>query len=238
MNPAPFTILSANEWLDRAAKTPAKPLFNNLWHEDEIACLMDKPRSGKTSLALHIAGEIAKSRRVLLIEFGTTMRQFAERVRKYASSGLFRLSLDRDSLGELDPETLMDRVESAVKSSGIKICILDSLTWLCDYFRGADMWRRIMRRIADMRRRLGLSILVLAERTRRIEPFVDCFFSVDEAPEEVRLRLFPEKVKAPAVKERSSVAGKRTTAISSAPCSSPGARHGTRATAFSISGAR
>ncbi|GEM_PF-4245938 len=227
MNPAPFTILSANEWLDRAAKTPAKPLFNNLWHEDEIACLIDKPRSGKTSLALHIAGEIAKSRRVLLIEFGTTMRQFAERVRKYASSGLFRLSLDRDSLGELDPETLMDRVESAVKSSGIKICILDSLTWLCDYFRGADM-----------RRRLGLSILVLAERTRRIEPFVDCFFSVDEAPEEVRLRLFPEKVKAPAVKKRSSVAGKRTTAISSAPCSSPGARHGTRATAFSISGAR
>lgn len=166
------------------------------------------------------------------------MRQFAERVRKYASSGLFRLSLDRDSLGELDPETLMDRVESAVKSSGIKICILDSLTWLCDYFRGADMGRRIMRRIADMRRRLGLSILVLAERTRRIEPFVDCFFSVDEAPEEVRLRLFPEKVKAPAVKKRSSVAGKRTTAISSAPCSSPGARHGTRATAFSISGAR
>lgn len=227
MNPAPFTILSANEWLDRAAKTPAKPLFNNLWHEDEIACLIDKPRSGKTSLALHIAGEIAKSRRVLLIEFGTTMRQFAERVRKYASSGLFRLSLDRDSLGELDPETLMDRVESAVKSSGIKICILDSLTWLCDYFRGADM-----------RRRLGLSILVLAERTRRIEPFVDCFFSVDEAPEEVRLRLFPEKVKAPAVKKRSSVAGKRTTAIPSAPCSSPGARHGTRATAFSISGAR
>lgn len=227
MNPAPFTILSANEWLDRAAKTPAKPLFNNLWHEDEIACLMDKPRSGKTSLALHIAGEIAKSRHVLLIEFGTTMRQFAERVRKYASSGLFRLSLDRDSLGELDPETLMDRVESAVKSSGIKICILDSLTWLCDYFRGADM-----------RRRLGLSILVLAERTRRIEPFVDCFFSVDEAPEEVRLRLFPEKVKAPAVKKRSSVAGKRTTAIPSAPCSSPGARHGTRATAFSISGAR
>lgn len=227
MNPAPFTILSANEWLDRAAKTPAKPLFNNLWHEDEIACLIDKPRSGKTSLALHIAGEIAKSRHVLLIEVGTTMRQFAERVRKYASSGLFRLSLDRDSLGELDPETLMDRVESAVKSSGIKICILDSLTWLCDYFRGADM-----------RRRLGLSILVLAERTRRIEPFVDCFFSVDEAPEEVRLRLFPEKVKAPAVKKRSSVAGKRTTAIPSAPCSSPGARHGTRATAFSISGAR
>lgn len=227
MNPAPFTILSANEWLDRAAKTPAKPLFNNLWHEDEIACLIDKPRSGKTSLALHIAGEIAKSRRVLLIEFGTTMRQFAERVRKYASSGLFRLSLDRDSLGELYPETLMDRVESAVKSSGIKICILDSLTWLCDYFRGADM-----------RRRLGLSILVLAERTRRIEPFVNCFFSVDEAPEEVRLRLFPEKVKAPAVKKRSSVAGKRTTAIPSAPCSSPGARHGTRATAFSISGAR
>ena len=41
-------------------------------------CLMDKARTGKTAMALRIATKVAETRKVLFIDFASTLRRFAE----------------------------------------------------------------------------------------------------------------------------------------------------------------
>lgn len=180
-----FTLRKANEWLDIAAKTSENSsLYTSLWYEGEIVCLMDKARTGKTALALRIATKVAETRKVLFIDFASTLRRFAEDNHTRFADSLYRFDVDRAALRELGLDGTLECLEEAVRASGIKVCVIDSLTWICNLFRKPDTARLFMRRLAEMSCRLGLSVLVVAEPTRRIEPFIDNIFSAKSLTED------------------------------------------------------
>ena len=179
-----FSIRPANEWVEMAREASGgNSLYGSLWHEGEMVCLMDRGGARRTAFALKIANVVAARERVLFVDFATCSRRFGEQAAEPYAKNLLRLEFRREAFGELGPEGLFVQLAAALRESGIKVCVVDSLTWLCDYFPKADAARWFMRKFDELRRSLGLSILIVSNHVRRIEPFFDNIFPVEKPAE-------------------------------------------------------
>ena len=179
------------------SKPVPKQLFGELWLEGEIAIMFADTGKGKSVLSMQIAESIAKGRpiypfemtarpqRVLYLDFELTGKQFEMRYTKdhdpqrhtslrkpyLFSERCRRIELRPDVLQQKDgrsiEESIRDLLEELVEQSKATVLIIDNITYLK---RTADGMREavpLMKELHRLKRRLGLSILVIAHTPKR-----------------------------------------------------------------------
>lgn len=169
-----FVIKSVNQTIIDAKQRPDPiPLYLSLWYEGEVCCLFADSNVGKSIYAVQIAAEIAKHQKVLYFDFELSDKQFQLR---YTDDGkvftfpdnFYRVEIDNE---KYDCDNLEDsivaNVENAAIQSGAKVLIIDNLSYLCIAAEKGDLAGRLMQRLVGLKKKHGLSILVLAHTHKR-----------------------------------------------------------------------
>jgi KaiC/GvpD/RAD55 family RecA-like ATPase len=168
-------IKTANEWAREAATRPnPNPLWLSLWHEGEVCCLFADSNLGKSIYAVQIASEIARTQRVIYFDFELSDKQFQLRytdevgtLHKFPDNFL-RSEIDPDLLGEGDfEEEVIADIENASIEYDCKVLIVDNITYLNSVTEKADAASRLMLRLMQLKKKHGLSMLVLAHTPKR-----------------------------------------------------------------------
>jgi KaiC/GvpD/RAD55 family RecA-like ATPase len=187
---------SANEWMREAGNRAApRMLFGEFWLEAEMAIMFGGAGSGKSVLAMQIAESLARGRgiepigqqiqgqKVLYFDLDLDARQFGLRYSRETNNGersgrqhrfsnrLRRIEVDLsvevpEGYSGID-EYLAEAIEAKVRETGAKILIFDNINRLkrtCESIREALPMMQALKRL---QRRYGLSILVLAQTSRR-----------------------------------------------------------------------
>ena len=183
-------IKTANQWMTEAnnRKVP-KMLFGKFWYEGEVCILFADSNLGKSILAVQIADAIAKSgskhpfevetipQRVLYCDFELTNKQFESRYSvNYQHHYDFGINFLR---AEMNPEMevpddfsgfdeyLIWFLERLITQSGIKVLVIDNLTYLRNETEQAKDALPLMKHLKQLKNKYDLSILVLAHTPKR-----------------------------------------------------------------------
>jgi KaiC/GvpD/RAD55 family RecA-like ATPase len=190
-----FVMKKANECTRIAsARTAPKMLFGEFWRESELAILFADPGAGKSVLAMQIAESIAdgheiapfqmtaQPQKVLYFDLDLTEQQFGMRYAReiddgedtshtdnYAFSDNFiRLELNADTAaGALTAQSFASSIESLVKETGAKVLVIDNITLLKRTSHSGRCEVLLVHELNRLKRKYGLSILVLAASSRR-----------------------------------------------------------------------
>lgn len=170
-----FVSKQADGWIEEARKRPnPRPLWKNLWFEEEVACLFADTNMGKSIYAVQIADAISRrGRRVMYFDFELSDKQFQLR---YADEDSlerhsFPSTLIRSEFAQCNMpdslEKIVECIEMEVVSHRCKIVIIDNITWICNRAESGDLAGELMQLLINMKRRWGLSILCLAHTPKR-----------------------------------------------------------------------
>lgn len=170
-----FTVKTANRAIKEAALRPnPDALWLSLWYEGEVCCLFSDSNLGKSIYAVQIATSIAERQRVLYFDFELSDKQFQLRYSDEANNlnqfpeNLYRVEINRDSLDSANfEEAVIGNIEQAAIKSGAKVLIIDNLTYLCIASEKGDAAGTLMFRLMALKRKYGLSILILAHTPKR-----------------------------------------------------------------------
>lgn len=170
-----FSYKTANEWIAEARQRPDPvSLWHNLWFEGEVCCLFADTNVGKSIYAIQIAEHIAKSRPVLYFDFEMSDKQFQMRytnpdtgtVHRF-SDNFGRLEFSRSGGNLANLQEIIDQIELQVIEREARVLIIDNITWICNRSESGDAAGELMQLLIDLKRRRGLSILVLAHTPKR-----------------------------------------------------------------------
>ena len=172
-----FVIKTANDWEIEAAQRPdPKPLWLTVWYECEACCLFADSNVGKTILAYQIGTIISELQPVLYFDFELSDKQFQLRYTDKDNGQLFKFppnlyrieinieGIDFDTDFE---DSIIKNMEKASLEMNAKVLIVDNLTWLCNASEKGDEAGRLMKALMGLKRKHGLSILVLAHTPKR-----------------------------------------------------------------------
>jgi RecA-family ATPase len=185
-----FNVNTANNWLHQASKRPVpKMLFGKFWFEGELCILFADSNVGKSILAVQIGNSIntalpmhpftveSEPQPILYCDFELTDKQFESRYSdNYQSHYAFRDDFYR---AELNPtselpkgfanfdEYLIASLERTIVQSGVKVIIVDNLTYLRNETDQAKNALSLMKHLKALKNRYGLSMLVLAHTPKR-----------------------------------------------------------------------
>lgn len=171
-----FVCKSGGEWLLEAAGMPDPvQLYGSLWHSGEVACLFADTNMGKSLLAVQIGMEIAMkhSCNVLYFDFEMSMKQYQMRYSD-PESGCFypvpfnfkRIEFSQDVATDSLEELVAD-IERLAAASCADHIIIDNITWLCNNLEEGKSAIALMQLLCSMKKRTGMSILVLAHTPKR-----------------------------------------------------------------------
>jgi len=185
-----LTIKPANTWLQDASKRPVpKMLFDKFWFEGELCILFADSNVGKSILAVQIGNSIntgeaigpfvleSEPQPVLYCDFELTEKQFEARYsdnyqNHYAFTDYFyRAEMNPDS----DPqngfatfdEYLIAELERGITETGVKVIIIDNLTYLRTETEQAKNASSLMKQLKALKNYYGLSLLALAHTPKR-----------------------------------------------------------------------
>lgn len=176
--PSMLTVKQAAVWCAEAAQRPdPESLWLSLWHEGEVCCLFSDSNLGKSIYAVQIAERISRSRKVIYFDFELSDKQFQLRYTDDCNGsrygfppGFLRAEINTEALvsGDIDiEECVINDIERAARENDCSTLIIDNLSFLCNQSDKSDMAGRLMLRLIDLKKRLGLSILVLAHTPKR-----------------------------------------------------------------------
>lgn len=170
-----FTVKTANRTIKEAALRPnPDALWISLWYEGEVCCLFSDSNLGKSIYAVQIATSIAEKQRVLYFDFELSDKQF--QLRYIDENGnlnqfpdnLYRVEINRESLDTTNfEEAVIENIEQTALQTGAKVLIIDNLTYLCIASEKGDAAGMLMFRLMALKKKYGLSILVLAHTPKR-----------------------------------------------------------------------
>lgn len=175
--PSLLTVKSANQWINEAFVRPDPvSLWMTMWHEGEISCLFADSNVGKSIYAVEIAAKISEREPVLYVDFELSDKQF--QLRYTSDSGFTKLFPENFKRAEFKVDALagdltdldsvvLESIETAARSIGATKIIIDNLSFICSNSDKSDLAGRFMIRLVDLKRRLGLSVLVLAHTPKR-----------------------------------------------------------------------
>ncbi|MEZ3577097.1 MAG: AAA family ATPase [Muribaculaceae bacterium] len=170
-----FDIRPAKQWMAEAANRPnPKSLWLSLWYENEVACLFADTNMGKSIYAVQIAEHVSQEQKVLYFDFEMTDKQFQLRYTD-AETGdmhdfndnLLRVELSPVYVDLSNIHSIISHISDAVDISGARVIIIDNITWICNRAESGDAAGELMQMLIDLKRRKGLSILVLAHTPKR-----------------------------------------------------------------------
>ena len=194
-----MSIKTANRTILEASLLPMpRALWDSFWYEGELSCLFADSNVGKSILAVQIADRIARTDNVLYLDFELSEKQFQlrytnEHRKPYTfPERLYRVSLDCNSLLEADfEEAIMGGIEQMALQTGCKIFIVDNLTYLCCAMEKGDAAGRLMIQLNNLKKKYGLSVLVLAHTPKRS---LDCPITSNDLAGSKRLYNFFDSV--------------------------------------------
>lgn len=175
--PGLFVVKSANEFIDEAKLRPIpRQLYDLFWFEHEICMLFADSNVGKSIMGVQIGEEVSKTDPVLYVDFELSDKQFEARYSQDYSNhykfpnNFFRAELNPDD--EFDghesfEEYLEASLEQVIISSGIKVIIIDNITYLRNETDKAKNALPLMKRLKAIKKKHDLSILVLAHTPKR-----------------------------------------------------------------------
>lgn len=168
-------IKTASQWAQDAAIRPdPKRLWLSLWHEGELCCLFADSNLGKSIYAVEIVNEIAKTDKIIYFDFELSDKQFQLRYTDDFgeifpfSDNFMRAEIDPNLIdaGDFEDEVISD-IERAALLHGINILVIDNITYLCNTSEKGDAAGQLMMRLMQLKKKYGLSILVLAHTPKR-----------------------------------------------------------------------
>lgn len=170
-----FTVKTANRTIKEAALRPnPDALWLSLWYEGEVCCLFSDSNLGKSIYAVQIATSIAEKQRVLYFDFELSDKQFQLRYSdengnlNQFQDNLYRVEINRESLDTTNfEEAVIENIEQTALQTGAKVLIIDNLTYLCIASEKGDAAGMLMFRLMALKKKHGLSILVLAHTPKR-----------------------------------------------------------------------
>lgn len=185
-----FTVNTVNNWLQQASERPVpKMLFGKFWFEGELCILFADSNVGKSILAVQICNSIntgepmqpflveSAAQPILYCDFELTDKQFEARYSDdYQNHHCFREDFYR---AELNPgseiprdfnnfdEYLIASLERIIVQTGVKVVVVDNLTYLRNETEQAKNALGLMKHLKALKNRYGLSILALAHTPKR-----------------------------------------------------------------------
>jgi hypothetical protein len=177
-------VMPANSWLMQAKGRPIpRQLFHELWYEGEVCILFADTNLGKSILAVQIGDQISRGdygiprQKVLYCDFELSDKQFEARYsdnfnNHYRFDEYFlRAEINPDSTSHEAFETFEDCVshslETSIKETGVKILIIDNLTYLKSETERAKDALPLMKSLKSLKNKYGLSIMALAHTPKR-----------------------------------------------------------------------
>jgi len=203
---------SANDWLAEGKElSPIVPLYSPFWNEGETCFFFGMAGIGKTLFAVQMAIEISRSQPVLYCDFELSTRQFFKRYQQNGEpyvfpDNFFRLVLNPYEISE--ENKIMNEIEGIAVKNEIKVVVIDNLTWLLMDGQEAKKAAPFMKRITDLKRRLGLSLLIIGHTPKKYEPapieltdmagsmvlqnFIDASFSIGKSTRDNDIRYLKQ----------------------------------------------
>jgi hypothetical protein len=171
-----FCVHTANETIEEAAKRPdPRPLWLTLWYEGEVCCLYADSNVGKSVYAVQMASFIAQTEKVLYFDFELSDKQFQLRYTDDSGNthkfpdNLFRCEINPDNMeigADFEGVVIQD-IERTALHMGIKIIIVDNLTWLCNASEKGEAAGLLMKSLMGLKRKHGWSFLIIAHTPKR-----------------------------------------------------------------------
>lgn len=190
-----FKVLSANEWIEMAKKTPIpKMLFDKFWFEGEICVLFSDTNLGKSILSVQIADSISRGKEikgfkleaqkqvVLYFDFELSMKQFEARYSEKDEindsfcnhhnfdDNFIRIEIDPNSEIPFEipfEDYLNNSFERCIIEKNAKIVIIDNITWLKNETEQSKNALPLMKHLKGLKSKYNLSILALAHTPKR-----------------------------------------------------------------------
>lgn len=164
-----FTYRTAEECRGIAARTSENlNLYKNVWHAAEIACVLGNNSAEAAERALRIAEAVSDTRRVVFFDFQGSSRSFGERTRANSPRNLLRVDIALADLDPADPGKFLSEIEETLAASGARVCVMDSLFYLCEWYGKPRAARFFISKLREMGRRLEVAFLIGANARKRI----------------------------------------------------------------------
>ena len=169
--------LTANDVIKKALSLPkAEKLFREFWYQNEVNILFAESNLGKSILGMQIAQTIAQTKKVMYLDYELSERQFLSRYTNEQtntpfcfSDNLYRPSLRIEQvLDDKEIEKhLFKLIKEAILTQGIKVFIIDNITYLCGSLENGKEASRIMRKLCELKQVYNVSIMVIAHTHKR-----------------------------------------------------------------------
>ena len=171
-----FLVKTANQTVDDAKKRPDPiSLFWNIWYEGEVCCLFADSNLGKSILAVQMADEIARTRKVLYIDCEMSDKQFQLRYTDEFTgethsfpSGFLRAEIDpMYAMPKNAEELMLQHIEQTAESLGCDTIMVDNIGYLCNNMdKGADAGT-FMQKLKMLKIKHDWNLLIIAHTPKR-----------------------------------------------------------------------
>lgn len=243
-----FGARPARAFLDDKLAASPELLFADHWRAGEMAILFADTGSGKSILAVQIAQAIAcgmpfdpfvmtaPAQRVVYVDLELTDSQFAGRYRAADTAHPAHFPFHKNfircsprNFAEIPDEYrdytayLTASMVEFIEFSGARVVIIDNISWLNNSSQIGHSAARVMKALQKLKKRLGLSILVLTHTPKRrvhsamtindlqgskmLSNFADSIFAMGTSRRATDLRYLK------AIKHRSSAARASESAV-------------------------
>lgn len=165
-----FVLQSANDALEEGKNQPEpRNLWKQIWFENEILCLFSDSNLGKSILAVQIAQDVAYTEKVLYFDFELSVKQFQRRytddqgnLHRFPDNLVrVRKQMKNRTWERFDNNVIM-AIEQALLKSGVKIAIIDNITFISDKLEDGDAAMNLMRRFIFLKEKYNFSFLIVA----------------------------------------------------------------------------
>ena len=172
----PRSIFSdRNDSLEARQIENAESLWENVWFENECACLFGDPNIGKSTLAYSIAHEVACSgRQVLYIDFENMIHNYFSKcwtdMQFLKPENLTVYHYDQETSAEemTNREKILESIESDILDLDAPVIIIDDITHICP-MRNCNKTQEVLRRLRQWINHYHVSILIIAHSTHHHE---------------------------------------------------------------------
>ena len=171
-----FLVKTANQTVDDARKRPDPvSLWHGLWYEGEVCCLFADSNLGKSILAVQMADEIARTRRVLYIDCELSDKQF--QLRYTSEDGTSTHTFPQGFLrAEIDPmfmmpknaeELMLQHIEETAEKMGCDTVMVDNIGYLCNNMDKGQDAGTFMQKLKMLKIKHNWNLLIIAHTPKR-----------------------------------------------------------------------
>ena len=162
-------IISAMERNQLASATPdPRPLYYNIWNENEIAIGAGDTGVGKSLLAVSILNDLCRERKVLYYDFELSPKQFEARYKGYQFPENFLIAEWEPDPDDTEATFNIDTILADIDGTGADIVCVDNITALSlKNTVDSDAAMGVMRGLKKLQKESGISVLVLAHTPKR-----------------------------------------------------------------------